>query len=92
MIYVVVSKPADYEQVPYEVEYQSPEDSDVTIEFVSDGMPIAEEVARKVDLRNGYVVEIHAKRLNSDNGFTAITLVKGWWEKKQQKKTKKRKI
>jgi len=55
-------------------------------------MPIAEEVARKVDLRNGYVVEIHAKSLNSDNGFTAITLVKGWWEKKQQKKTKKRKI
>lgn len=92
MIYVVVSKPADCEQIPYDVDYNGPEDSDVTIEFVSDAMPIAEEVARKVDLRRGYVVEIHAKVLNSDNGFTAITFVKGWWEKKQQKKNKKRKI
>lgn len=93
-IYVVVEKPADYEQVPYGVDYDRPDDGDVTIVFVSNAMPISLEVAEKVDLRRGYVVEIHAKRLNHDDGFSGITHVRGWWEQeaeKKKKKTKKRK-
>ncbi len=93
-IYVTITKPADESDLPDDhscIFQERAEDCDVAVVFVSDSNEEAIEVAKKVDLRRGYVAEVHAKQLNVDNMFSAITFMRGWWDQKQ-KKSKKRKM
>lgn len=93
-IYVTLTKPADECDLPDDdscVCEERAEDCDVSVVFVSDSNKDAIEAAKKVDLRRGYIAEVHAKQLNVDNMLSAVTFMRGWWDQKQ-KKSKKRKM
>lgn len=90
-IYIVLEKVADYEDVPEEVEHL-PDEHDVSVIFTADSLSPAQEVADKIDLRYGYVAEIHAKRHNVDDGFCACVYKRGWWQQEKKKPIKKRKL